>query len=135
MRGALFGLTRATGRKEIVRATLESVCYQTHDLFAAMAEDGVAPQMLKVDGGMVANDWLVGMLANILDLPVERPKVMETTALGAAYLAGLRSGLYGSLHELSENWRLDRRFESTMDAGERQKLLAGWHDAVRRVTN
>jgi glycerol kinase len=132
-RGAVFGISRATGRAEIVRAVLESVCYQTHDLFAAMAADGVEPSLLRVDGGMVANTWLVQFLADVLNLPVDRPKVMETTALGAAYLAGVQAGLLPPFGTLPEGCQMDARFEPQMVAEERERLLAGWHDAVQRV--
>ncbi|MEQ9566346.1 MAG: FGGY-family carbohydrate kinase, partial [Pseudomonadales bacterium] len=110
VRGAIFGLTRATGRKEIVRATLESICYQTADLFTALAKDGIAPKTLRVDGGMVTNNWLLQFLANILDIEVCRPGIMETTALGAAYLAGQKTGLYGSFEELEKRWCPETEF-------------------------
>jgi len=129
-RASIFGMTRATGRAELVRAALEAVCYQTSDLFRAMADDGVNPICLRVDGGMVANDWLVQYLANILDLAVDRPQVMETTALGAAYLAGLQAGLYGSLEDLAKNWQQEARFEPAMKAAARAPLLAKWQKAV-----
>jgi glycerol kinase len=133
-RGALFGLTRDVGRPEIVRAALEAVCYQTLDLMRAMAADGAPrPRALRVDGGMSANDWLMQFLADILDLPVERPMVTETTALGAAYLAGLEAGLYASTAEIGQRWRRDRLFEPRMAAAERDRLYAGWQDAVMRV--
>ena len=137
-RGAILGLTRDSGVAQIVRAALESVAYQTADLVDAMAADmrGVADASglatLRVDGGMVVNDWLCQFLADMLDRPVERPVVVETTALGAAYLAGLAAGIYGSLDAVSEAWRLDRRFEPGM-GGERRKLLDGWRRAVARV--
>jgi glycerol kinase len=132
-RGAVFGISRSTGPAEIVRAALESVCYQTHDLFAAMAADGVKPSSLRIDGGMVANDWMVQFLADILDLPVDRPTMMETTALGAAYLAGMQAGVLGTLDELSLKCQMDTRFEPHMTADDRKGLLDGWHDAVQRV--
>jgi glycerol kinase len=130
-RGALVGLTRATGRAELARAALESVCYQTADLLAAMAEDGVTPTALRVDGGMTANDWLLHYLADILDLPVDRPKVMETTALGAAILAGLGAGLRDSLDDVTKTWQRDARFEPSMDAAVRAARLAGWSAALK----
>ncbi|NVJ98187.1 MAG: glycerol kinase GlpK [Alphaproteobacteria bacterium] len=130
VRASLLGMTRATGRAEIVRAALESVCYQTHDLFAAMAEDGIAPSVLRVDGGMVANDWLVGHLANLLDLTVDRPQVMETTALGAAYLAGLQAGLYASFDDLSSQWQCERRFEPAQEFTGRDAMITRWKKAV-----
>ena len=132
-RGAIFGLTRDTGRAEIARATVESVCYQTSDLFKAMSDDGVTPTSLRVDGGMVHNSWMVQHLANVLDIPVDRPKVLETTALGAAYLAGLQAGLYKSLDEVQDNWQIDRAFTPAMETDKRDKLLTGWNAAVEKV--
>ena len=132
-RGGLFGLTRDTGRAEIVRATIESVCYQTYDLFSAMAQDGVEPKMLRVDGGMVANDWMVQYLAGVLDIPVERPKVLETTAFGAAALAAVGAGLFPSLEAIKDVWTLDKNFDPQMDADTRQSVLAGWKSSVQKV--
>ncbi len=136
-RGAIFGLTRGTGRAELARAALESVCYQTQDLLEAMrgdwsdgASDGT---VLRVDGGMVASDWTMQFLADILKAPVDRPKVLETTALGAAYLAGLKAGVYPGLNEFSDSWALDRRFSPQMAGETRARKLAGWRDAVRRT--
>jgi glycerol kinase len=133
VRGALFGLTQATGPAEIARAALEAVCYQTHDLLAVMTEDGLPLTTLRIDGGMVANNWMAQFLADILDLPVDRPRIMETTALGAAYLAGLQAGIFGSFEDLHDRWRRDTRFEPQIAAPQRRALLAGWHDAVQRV--
>jgi len=130
VRASVFGMTRATGRAELVRATLESVCYQTNDLFRAMADDGVLPTGLRVDGGMVTNDWLVQYLADILELTVDRPQVMETTALGAAYLAGLQAGLYGSLEDVASNWQREARFKPEMEASTRDPLIDKWSKAV-----
>ena len=133
-RGAILGLTRDSGIAHIVRATLESVCYQTRDLMAAMQDDGAAkPTSLRVDGGMVANDWVIQYLADILGIPVERPTVIETTAVGAAFLAGLNAGLYGSLNDISVRWRRDRLCEPKMAEADRDRLYAGWLDAVGRV--
>jgi len=132
-RGALLGLTRGTGIKEIIRATLESVCYQTHDLFQAMANDGVTPTRLRVDGGMVSNRWLCQFLADILELPVQRPVQTETTALGAAYLAGLQCGLFDSFQDLEQNWQLDTEFSPALAIDTREALLEGWHQAIHRV--
>lgn len=133
-RAALVGLTRDTGRAHIARAALESVAYQTRDLFAAMAADGApAPTSLKVDGGLVRNDWAMQFLADILDLPVDRPAVTETTALGAARLAGWGAGFYPSIDAMAGHWRLDRRFIPAMRAADRQRLCAGWRDAVERA--
>ena len=132
-RGTLVGLTRATGRAELARAALEAVCYQTADLLRAMADDGVTPTALRVDGGMVANDWLLQYLADILDLPVDRPAIMETTALGAATLAGLGAGLYDSVDDVARRWQREVRFEPAMDAATREVRLAGWQDALQRT--
>jgi glycerol kinase len=133
-RGALLGLTRDTGVAQVVRAALESVAYQTSDLMRAMQADADRPlAALRVDGGMVANDWLMQFLADILDLPVERPAVAETTALGAAYLAGLQVGLYDSLAAVSQAWQLQRRFEPGIDTTSRERLIDGWRTAVSRV--
>jgi glycerol kinase len=132
-RGAIFGLTRDTGRAQLVRATLESVGYQTRDLLEAMTADGARPTALRVDGGMTVNNWLMQLLADLLGVPVERPRVVETTALGAAYLAGLGAGVYGSLDDIAANWARDRRFEPALGATSRDRLYAGWRDAVRRT--
>lgn len=132
-RGAIFGLTRDTGRAEIVRATLESVCYQTYDLFVAMKEDGVAPTRLRVDGGMVHNDWMVEYLSGVLNLPIDRPRVMETTALGAAYLVALQAGIYKSLNDVAKNWKAQASFEPDMSENAREAALKGWHRAVGKV--
>ncbi len=136
-RGAVLGITRDTGQEAFVRAALESVCYQTYDLFNAMKEDGsennVAAQTLRVDGGMVNNDWLVQFLSDILDLPIERPKVMETTALGVAYLVGLQAGLYRDLDDIQANWQKHSEFSPKMDADTRAPLLADWKNAVSKV--
>ncbi|MCA1972371.1 MAG: glycerol kinase GlpK [Caenispirillum sp.] len=132
-RGALSGLTRDTGRAEIVRATLEAVAYQTRDLFEAMAQDGMRPQTLRVDGGMAVNGWLMQFLADTLDVPVDRPAVTETTALGAAFLAGLQAGVFTDLADVARRWRLDARFTPAMDADTRRRNLEGWDKAVGRV--
>jgi len=133
-RGAIFGLQRDTGRAEIVRAALESACYQTHDLVEAMRSGGAGGErLLRVDGGMVRNDWMLQFLADILGLPVERPRVPETTALGAAFLAGLGAGLYASLDEIAAAWQRDRRFDPALPAAEREKLVTRWRTLVARV--
>ncbi len=133
-RGAIFGLTRNTGVAEFVHAALDSVCLQTGDLLEAMAGDsGTAQETLRVDGGMVANNWLLQRLADLTGLAVERPEIIETTALGAAYLAGLQHGLYDSLERLESRWALDRRFEPAISRGTREHVVEGWHDAVRRT--
>jgi glycerol kinase len=132
-RGALFGLTRDVGRAEIARAALDAACFQTRDLLEAMRADGADPKSLRVDGGMVANDWLMQRLADILGLPVERPRHIETTVRGAAALAGLAAGLYPSLDAIAAQWALDRAFEPRLAADGRDSLYAGWQDAVRRT--
>ncbi len=134
-RGAMFGLTRGTGPREIVRAALESVCFQTRDLLDAMKRDwsGGEKTVLRVDGGMVASDWTMQRLADILEAPVDRPVVLETTALGAAWLAGRQTGTWPGEAGFSAAWRLERRFESGMDRATRTAKIAGWHDAVRRT--
>ncbi|QDO96237.1 glycerol kinase GlpK [Ferrovibrio terrae] len=133
-RAAILGLTLDAGRAHIARATLESVGYQTRDLTAAMKADGApAPAAIRVDGGMVANDWLCQFLADMLDVAVERPRVIETTALGAAYLAGLATGVYAGLDAVAYGWHCERRFEPRMNAAARAQLYAGWQKAVQRV--
>jgi glycerol kinase len=137
-RGAILGLTRDTGAAEIARAALDAVCYQTRDLLEAMARDmhaaGLrAPSALKVDGGMVKNDWFCQRLADLTGLPVERPKVVETTALGAAYLAGLAAGLFRDTADIAARWALDRLFEPSLAASSRDALYEGWNAAVPRV--
>ncbi|MCR9175220.1 MAG: glycerol kinase GlpK [Alphaproteobacteria bacterium] len=136
-RGALFGLTRGTGPKELAKAALESVCYQTADLVDAMRADstgiGEANMVLRVDGGMVANDWMMQRLTDILAAPADRPVVLETTALGAAWLAGSKAGVWPDQEGFARQWRLDRRFEPTMPTAARDAKLAGWRDAVRRT--
>ncbi|MCD7059083.1 glycerol kinase GlpK [Pelagibacterium xiamenense] len=135
-RGAIFGLTRASGAAEIARAALESVCYQTHDLLTAMYKDwasGDANTVLRVDGGMVASDWTMQCLADILDAPVDRPKMLETTVLGAAWLAGSAAGVWPGQDEFAKGWAIDRQFTPKLDAKTRQTKLAGWADAVKRT--
>jgi len=136
-RGAMFGLTRNTGPREFARAALEAVCFQTHDLLAAMRADWPgakgAQTVLRVDGGMVASDWTMQRLADILGAPVDRPEVKETTALGAAYLAGLQAGIYPEPGIFAMTWRLEKRFSPTLDAAPRADLLKGWADAVSRT--
>ena len=133
-RGAIYGLTRDAGAAEIARATLEAVAYQTRDLFEAMAADGAAaPTALRVDGGLSRNDWAMQFLADMLDLAVERPEVTETTALGAAILAGIEVGLYPGPEDFAARWRCAKRFAPAMAAGERDRRYAGWKDAVRRT--
>ncbi|WP_153630001.1 glycerol kinase GlpK, partial [Pseudomonas aeruginosa] len=132
-RGAIFGLTRDTGIKEIVTAGLQSVCYQTRDLLEAMRQDGTPPSALRVDGGMVVNNWVMQFLTDILGVTVERPEVTETTALGVAYMAGLKAGFYRDLDDIASHWHLQRRFAAHMAEERRGELYAGWQNAVRRV--
>lgn len=138
-RGAVVGMTLDTGRAHIIRATLEAVAYQTRDLMesfradAAQSGAGLEAGTLRVDGGMVANDWFCQFLADTLAVPVERPQVIETTALGAAYLAGMGAGLYNGLEDIAAAWQCERRFEPQMAEAERERLYAGWQQAVARV--
>ena len=134
-RGALIGLTRGTGPAEISRAALESVCYQTLDLLKAMQADWQqsGDTVLRVDGGMVASDWTMQRLADILQAPVDRPVIAETTALGAAWLAGSRAGVWPDQSGFAESWKLDKNFAPQMPAEERDNKVAGWDTAVRRV--
>ncbi|HUL90651.1 MAG TPA: glycerol kinase GlpK [Pseudolabrys sp.] len=136
-RGAIFGLTRNSGAAELARAALEAVAYQTRDLLEAMHADWPASKgsatVLRVDGGMTASDFTMQFLADILASPVDRPVVMETTALGAAYLAGRAAGVCPDLEGFGKQWRLDRRFEPHMDADARERKYSGWRQAVRRT--
>lgn len=132
-RAAIFGLTRDVGRTELARATLEATCYQTRDLIEAMRADGAAPASLRVDGGMVANNWFLQCLADTLGMPVERPRLTETTVLGAAALAGLGTGFYPSLDALAGSWQREALFEPQIDPETRGAGYAGWLDAVARV--
>lgn len=135
-RGAIFGLTRGTTKNHIIRATLDSLAYQTKDVLDAMqADSGIKLNALKVDGGAVANNLMMQFQSDLLGVPVERPKVVETTALGACYLAGLAVGFWNSKEELANNWQLDRRFEADMDEDTRRELYVGWLKAVRRTMN
>ncbi|WP_438960244.1 glycerol kinase GlpK [Nereida sp.] len=135
-RGAIFGLTRGSGPAEFARAALESVGYQTRDLLEAMTADwtgGADAAVLRVDGGMSASDWTMQFLADIIGAQVDRPEVLETTALGAAWLAGMQAGIYPNQAGFAENWALDRRFEPKMTKNDRSQKYAGWKDAVRRT--
>ena len=133
-RGAILGLTRDTGIEDIVTAGLQSVCYQTKDLVRAIQNDGAPLEELRVDGGMVVNDWLMQFLADILNVAVDRPAITETTALGAACLAGLQTGVYDGLDRIRERWQVDRRFEPAMAPAVRERAYQGWLDAVEKVT-
>lgn len=132
-RGAILGLTRDSGIKEIVTAALQSVCYQTKDLQKAMESDGLRLTQLRVDGGMVQNNWVLSFLSNMLSADVERPQIIETTALGAAYLAGLQAGVFSSTDELAQMWHCERKFEPTMQSKQRNALYEGWLSAIKKV--
>jgi len=133
-RGAIFGLTRSSNQNDFARAALESVGYQTRDLLEAMQNDwtGSAKGILRVDGGMSANDWAMQFLSDILGTPVDRPSILETTAMGAAWLAGMHSGIYPDQSGFADNWRLERQFTPSMDAATRDSKYAGWKGAVSR---
>ena len=134
-RGAIYGITRSTGPAELSRAALESVCYQTRDLLEAMQNDWQqenAP-VLRVDGGMVASNYTMQFLADIINAPVDRPKILETTAVGAAYLAGLQKGLFPPPEEFASAWKLDRQFVPELSEDIRERKYRGWKDAVRRT--
>ena len=132
-RGGIFGLTRDTTAADFARAALESVCYQTFDLLEAMSDDAGKPNAIRVDGGMCVNNWLMQFLADIVQLPVERPQIVETTALGAAFLAGLQCGVYAGLDDLSQRYALQRRFTPAMDAQQRAALCVAWRRSVQRI--
>jgi glycerol kinase len=132
-RGVLVGLTRYANRGHIARAALEAVAYQTRDVLEAMERDsGIPMRELRVDGGMVANELLMQFQSDMLGVPVVRPKITETTALGAAYAAGLAVGYWSSRDELKRNWGVDRRWQPAMAAEERGKLYGSWQKAVER---
>ena len=134
-RGALYGLTRNTGPAELARAALEAVCYQTSDLLQAMTADwqGGATSVIRVDGGMAASNWTMQRLSDILAMPIDRPLVLETTALGTAYLAGMQVGFYPAQEEFSKSWKKEKRFTSAMSEDLRKQKLSGWKDAIRRT--
>lgn len=133
-RGSMLGLTRGANKNHIIRATLESIAYQTRDVLDAMQEDsGINLQALKVDGGAVANNFLMQFQADILGVPVDRPEVTETTALGAAYLAGLAVGFWSNKEEIAKNWKVDKEFSPEMSVDAKEKLYTGWQKAVARA--
>jgi glycerol kinase len=132
-RGAIVGLSRGSGQDEVITATLQSVAYQTSDLVSSMAEDGISPAVIRVDGGMVANDWFLQFLADILDTPVERPVNAESTVLGAAFLAAYGAGVLQGSEQISDYWQCQSRFDPAMSPDHRDKLLNGWRAAVSRV--
>ena len=132
-RGAIYGITRDTHPADFARAALESVAYQTNDLFTAIARDGILVSVMRVDGGMTANNWLMQFLANITGLQVERPVVRETTALGAAMLALMQSDPNITLDDIAGRWQRDLSFVPNMDTAQRSDLIAGWDLAIRRT--
>ena len=132
-RGVLSGLTRNTGYKEIIRATLESSVYQSYDLFNAMKKDGLKPKLIKIDGGMVKNNWFSQFLSDVLNISVYRSQVDETTALGAAFMAGLKIGIYTSLSDIAKRWKVDKKFNPKMKMEKRRELTNGWSRAVMRT--
>ena len=132
-RGIITGLTRDSDWKTLVRAVIESVAYQSYDLFNAMRKDGLKPNIVKIDGGMVENDWFSQFLANIIDIKTERPKVLETTALGVALFAGYQIGIFKSLHQIKRKWKKDRTFKPKLSSTIRKKLLNGWKLSVDKT--
>ena len=132
-RGTISGLTRNTDWKNIVRAVIESVAYQSNDLFKAMNNDGLKPKIVKIDGGMASNNWFAQFLSDILGIKVIRPSVYETTALGAALIAGYQMGLFNSFHSISKKWKIDRKFVPKMRKKQRIELLKGWQQAIKRT--
>ena len=132
MRGAVFGLTRGTSKEHFIRATLESLAYQTKDVLDAMEADSNLPlKALRVDGGAVKNNLLMQFQSDLLNVPVERPKINETTALGAAYLAGLAVGYWKDRSEIATQWKRERQFSAKMTREERERLYNGWKKAVK----
>tara|TARA_B100001142_G_scaffold143198_1_gene144377 strand:+ start:1741 stop:3216 length:1476 start_codon:yes stop_codon:yes gene_type:complete len=132
-RGLISGITRNSDWKDIVRAVIESVAYQSFDLFKAMNNDGLKPRIVKVDGGMVSNNWFSQFLSDILGIKVIRPKIQETTALGAAFIAGYQIGVYSSLQSISKKWKIDRKFTPKIKKSNRSNLLKGWQQAIKRT--
>jgi len=132
-RGLISGLTRNSDWKDIIRAVIESVAYQSFDLFRAMNNDGLKPKIVKVDGGMVSNNWFSQFLADILAIKVIRPKIQETTALGAAFIAGYQIEVYKSFHSISKKWKIDKRFSPKINKSNRSNLLKGWQQAIKRT--
>ena len=132
-RGVITGLTRDSDWKTLVRAVIESVAYQSYDLFNAMRKDGLKPNIVKIDGGMVENDWFSQFLANIIDIKTERPKVLETTALGVALFAGYQIGVFKSLEQIKRKWKKDKIFKPKLSNSVRKKLLNGWKLSVEKT--
>jgi len=132
-RGVLSGLTRNTGPKEIIRAIIESTAYQSYDLFNAIKNDGLKPKIIKVDGGMVKNNWFSQFLSDVLNIKVHRSQIDETTALGAAFMAGLQIGVFKSLNDISKRWKLNRKFIPKIKSSERLKMLNGWSQTIKKT--
>ena len=132
-RGLIMGLTRDSDWRDLVRATIESVAYQTYDLFVSMRKDGLNPKSVKVDGGMVSNNWFVQFLSEILKIKITRSKINETTALGVAYMAGYQIGIYRSVSDIKQNWKKDRDFKPKFNKSYRNKLLQGWQQAIKKT--
>ena len=132
-RGVITGLTRDSDWKTLVRAVIESVAYQSYDLFNAIRKDGLKPKIVKIDGGMAENNWFSQFLANIIDIKTERPKVLETTALGVALFAGYQIGIFKSLHQIKRKWKKDRTFKPKLSSTMRKKLLNGWKLSVEKT--
>ena len=132
-RGIICGITRNSDWKDIVRAVIESVAYQSHDLLRAMNSDGLKPRTVKIDGGMVENNWFAQFLSDILAIKVTRTKIHETTALGAAFIAGYQIGIYNSLNSISKKWKIDKEFLPKINKTSRTNLLKGWEQAIKRV--
>ena len=133
VRGVLSGLTRNTGPKEIIRATIESTAYQSYDLLKAMKNDGLKPKIIKIDGGMVKNNWFSQFLSDLINIRVDRARIEDATALGAAFIAGLKIGVFKSLKDISKKWKVDRKFSPKIKNTLRQELLKGWSKAVRKT--
>jgi Glycerol kinase len=133
VRGVLSGLTRNTGPGEIVRAIIESTAYQSLDLLSAMKKDGLRPKFIKIDGGMVKNNWFCQFLTDVLNVKIYKSKTDETTALGAAFMAGLHVGIFKSLNDISKKWKLKSKFTPRMKNSERLYLLKGWSQAIRKT--
>ena len=132
-RGVLSGLTRNTGVKQIIRAIIESTAYQSYDLFNAMKKDGLKPKNIKIDGGMVKNNWFSQFLSSVLNITVYRSQNEETTALGAAFMAGLQIGVFKSLNDISKRWKLNRKFIPKIKSSERLKMLNGWSQTIKKT--
>lgn len=132
-RAAILGLTRGSSRDQVITATLQSVAYQTRDLIDAMADDGISPSVIRVDGGMVANNWFLQFLADILNITVERPVNIESTVLGAAYLAAYKAGIITNRDQIAQYWQCESQFNPAMSQGQREQLLDGWKSAVERI--